>query len=669
MVVRIIYRDGRGHPMNITIAPTNPIQVTIVEPEPQTLTVNAGDPVNLQIIQSLTTSGTVTVVGDENAERILKRIWNNTGSTLAKGTIVYVNGGHGSSDLTVALADKSNEPTASRTLGWVYEDIDNNDNGYVVTQGFLQGITTNTVTGNEGDLLWLGDDGGFQTEYPVSPDHSVFVGYLVKKAGKGIGSVYVQVQNGYELGEIHDVLINTPSDGQLLTYDGVTGLWRNVAPAGTIANLAYLNASQTFTGSNIFSGPVTFTSNIDGINTSDVINLDTTIASINTQLLDKSDVGHTHVIADISGLTTDLSNKAPLVHTHAIADVTGLQTALDGKALAAHTHPQSDITGLVTDLSNKSDVGHTHFQSEITNLVSDLAGKASTVHTHPISDVVNLQTELDSKVDLADNLTFTGTNTFTGPTIVTVGGLQSTYSTSLSTATTISGSLNLTTANITGLSSADISDWNDFDANPNSATTLRDDFICNVNETGEVGLLGWQFSGCTVSGIDAPSGRPGVFSLNRSSTTGVMYLGTSSVAGVAHTDDINYVCWIFRDNQVDTTSTRYVGLSDTPASPTKFIGFRKASGSSEWKADAFNSVPSGTTPVTAWTADTNYHKIEMTKLAANTWGMYADDTFITTFTSAQAPVGSLLPTVGLNGSTSISLNIDFFSMKIGATTR
>jgi len=655
--------------MNITIAPTNPIQLDLVQPEVKSLTVNAGDIVNLEIIQSLSTSGTVTVVGDENAERILKRIWNNTGSTLAKGKIVYVNGGHGSSDLTVALADKSTEPTASRTLGWVYEDIDNNTNGYVVTQGFLQGIVTNTVTGGEGSLLWLGDDGGFQTEYPVSPDHSVFVGYLVKKAGGGIGSVYVQVQNGYELGEIHDVLINTPSDGQLLTYDGVTGLWRNVAPAGTIANLAYLNASQTFTGSNIFSGPVTFTSNIDGINTSDVINLDTTIASINTQLLDKSDVGHTHVQSDISGLVTDLSNKAPLVHTHAIADVTGLQTALDGKSLAGHTHPQSDITGLVSDLSNKTDVGHTHFQADVANLVSDLAGKASVSHSHPISDVVGLQTALDDKISLADNQTFTGTNTFTGSTIVTTGGLQSTYSTSLSIATTISGTLDLTSANIIGLSSADISDWNDFDANPNSATTLRDDFICNVNETGEVGLLGWQFSGCTVSGIDAPSGRPGVFSLNRSSTTGVMYLGTSSVAGVAHTDDINYVCWIFRDNQADTTSTRYIGLADTPVSPTKFIGFRKAAGSSEWKADAFNSVPSGTTPVTAWTSNSNYHKVEMTKLAANTWGMYADDTFITTFTSAQAPVGSLLPTVGLNGSTSISVNIDFFSMKIGATTR
>lgn len=41
---------------------------------------------------------------------------------------------------------------------------------------------------------------------------------------------------------------------------------------------------------------------------------------------------------------TQLANKTDIGHTHAIANVTGLQTALDGKASTSHTHAASDIT-------------------------------------------------------------------------------------------------------------------------------------------------------------------------------------------------------------------------------------------------------------------------------------------------------------------------------------
>lgn len=654
--------------MNITIVPPNPIEITVVEPTATALTVNAGSPIELTVIQSLSTTGSVTNVAAENAERILKRVWNNSGSTFTKGTVVYINGGHGSSDLTIAASDYTLESTSTKTMGFVYEDIPNNTQGYIITEGFLQGITTNTLTGAEGSTIWLGTAGAFQSEIPASPDHSVFLGYLVKKAGAGVGSVYVKVQNGYELPELHDVLITTPLDGQLLTYDGTAGLWKNVAPAGTIANLAYLNGNQTFTGNNTFTGGLDVTNaTITGLIIDDVTALSATISGLSTSIAGKANAIHTHVVSDVTGLQTDLNNKAALVHTHAIADVTGLQTALDGKALAGHTHPQSDITGLVTDLSNKANISHTHLQSEITNLVSDLAGKAPVSHTHPISDVVNLQTALDSKISLADNLTFTGTNTFNGSTSFT-GGLSSS-TTSLTSNTSISGSLNLTTANISGLSSADIEDWYTEGTNPNSKTILRDDFIASGSETGEVGGMMWQYSGVTVGGVDAPSGRPGVITITRSSTTGVFYCGTSSVAGVAHTDDIEYFCFIFRDNQTDTTSVRYVGIGDAPTPIAKFLGLRKSSGSGDWFVEAFNSTPTGFSPITAFTGDTNYHKVEFTKIAANTWTCFVDGVFKATVTSTDAPVGSLLPFIQLNGSTTISQNLDFFSMRIGATSR
>ena len=52
------------------------------------------------------------------------------------------------------------------------------------------------------------------------------------------------------------------------------------------------------------------------------------ISGLSTALSGKSDTGHTHAWADITGKPTTF---APSAHGHAISDTTGLQTALDGK--------------------------------------------------------------------------------------------------------------------------------------------------------------------------------------------------------------------------------------------------------------------------------------------------------------------------------------------------
>ena len=264
---------------------------------------------------------------------------------------------------------------------------------------------------------------------------------------------------------------------------------------------------------------------------------------------------------------------------------------------------------------------------------------------------------------LAGTNVWTGSNTFNG-------GLSS-ISTSLASSTAISGTLDLTSAGIIGLSSIDISDWNDEQLSPASKTILRDDFIATGNETGEVGGLNWQYSGVTISGLDALPGRPGIVNVIRSSTTGVFYCGTSSVAGIAHTDDIEYVCWIFRDNQYDNVSNRLIGLTDSPSSPTKVLGLVKESLSYDWYVTWYDSTPIATTPVFSHTSSaTDWKKLEMVKVAANTWSVYVDGTLVTTILPADTPpIGALLPTVRFNGAATISCNLDFFSMRIGSTSR
>jgi len=166
-------------------------------------------------------------------QAMYKKIRNNTGITIIKGQVVYVTGSHGASNITVGLADASSEATAATTMGIAAENIDINSEGFIITQGYLKGINTNSLAGAEGSMLWLSETAGeITTTRPTQPAHGVHVGWLVKKAGGGAGSIYVHITNGQELYELHDVLISSPQDGQVLTYDNISGLWKNENPTG-----------------------------------------------------------------------------------------------------------------------------------------------------------------------------------------------------------------------------------------------------------------------------------------------------------------------------------------------------------------------------------------------------------------------------------------------------
>ena len=301
-----------------------------------------------------------------------------------------------------------------------------------------------------------------------------------------------------------------------------------------------------------------------------------------------------------------------------------------------------------------------NLESTKTEYIQDMTATGESLAT--AADAAAARTAI-AAAGLAGTNVWTGSNTFNG-------GLSS-ISTTLASSTAISGTLDLTSAGIIGLSSIDISDWNDEQLSPASKTILRDDFIATGNETGEVGGLNWQYSGVTVSGLDAISGRPGILNVIRSSATGVFYCGLSSVAGIAHTDDIEYVCWIFRDNQYDNVSDRMIGLTDSPSSPTKVIGLVKNQLSYDWYVTWYDSTPIGTTPVFSHTSSTtDWKKLEMVKVAANTWSVYVDGALVTTILPADTPpIGALLPTVRFQGGATISCNLDFFSMRIGSTSR
>lgn len=155
--------------------------------------------------------------------RIVAR--NETGATLDKGTVVYINGASGNKP-TLAKALATGDATSAQTLGLVSASIPNNQNGEVTVRGLLSGLDTSAFAA--GTQLYLSGTvaGGVTSTKPVAPIHIVYVG-IVSRSHANQGQIEVAVQNGWELGEIHDVLITSPSNGQVLKYDAATSLWKN----------------------------------------------------------------------------------------------------------------------------------------------------------------------------------------------------------------------------------------------------------------------------------------------------------------------------------------------------------------------------------------------------------------------------------------------------------
>ena len=193
----------------------------------------------------------------DSATLVRKLVRNNSGASIPKGAAVYQTGSSGTV-ITVALADASGEATAAQTLGLTQETIANNANGYVVAVGELTGVNTSTLT--EGQVVWLSETaGGLTTTRPTQPAHGVVCGYCVKQGSGASGILYVKIDNGLELYELHDVLIASPAAGQVLRRAS-DGLWKNavlaaadisgLGTAATTASTDYAPAAQGVTNGN-----------------------------------------------------------------------------------------------------------------------------------------------------------------------------------------------------------------------------------------------------------------------------------------------------------------------------------------------------------------------------------------------------------------------------------
>ena len=272
------------------------------------------------------------------AQNLVTEVYNNSGATMTKGTIVYINGGQGNLP-TIAKALATSDATSAQTYGVVRADIGNMTNGYVTVIGNLDNIDTQAYAA--GTQLYLSGTaaGTWTSTKPYAPAHLVYVGIVVRSHPTQ-GVIEVKIQNGYELDELHNVSAQTPSNNDGLFYESSTSLWKNKSIATVLGYtpaddslVVKLAGTQTITGTKNFDLGVFLKAGVGGGGTgyiglgsmdSNTLTIYTTsfATTYSQSFTFPSGSAHTYNFPNTSGtlaLTSDLSSYVTLSTTQTIS--------------------------------------------------------------------------------------------------------------------------------------------------------------------------------------------------------------------------------------------------------------------------------------------------------------------------------------------------------------
>jgi hypothetical protein len=167
---------------------------------------------------------------------------NNTGSTIPKGTLVGAVGAEPSGRIDVApFQVTGTENSELRAMGIATSNISSGVNGEVMSFGTLTGLDTRGSTASAlavGDETWAAGDILFA--HPtvdgkltnVRPQHDLAVAFItVRHASSGQIAIRIIPGNNH-LEWMHDVVLTSPTDGQVLQWNGSS--WINATVSSDV---------------------------------------------------------------------------------------------------------------------------------------------------------------------------------------------------------------------------------------------------------------------------------------------------------------------------------------------------------------------------------------------------------------------------------------------------
>ena len=158
--------------------------------------------------------------------QILK-VRNNTGSSIPKGSAVYVTGGIANSPiLLVDLANNNDITQARRFIGLTTTTIENNSFGKVITSGVIEGLNLPSNEWEVGECAYITMNGEYTNSLPEKGLITIRVGMVIR-VGNDTGAILVFSRFQPFLGMLSDVSISDVNTGQILIYDNDLEIWVN----------------------------------------------------------------------------------------------------------------------------------------------------------------------------------------------------------------------------------------------------------------------------------------------------------------------------------------------------------------------------------------------------------------------------------------------------------
>jgi hypothetical protein len=150
-------------------------------------------------------------------------------AAITKGQVVMFTGAVGASGVPKG-APATGITDGNYIMGIAAEAIANNAFGLVQAFGTLRNVNTSGYA--DGDILWYNPavTGGLTNVKPSAPNVKVQMAAVINGGSSGGGTILIRINAGSTLGgSDSNAQITSPSNGQILTYDGADAYWKNTA--------------------------------------------------------------------------------------------------------------------------------------------------------------------------------------------------------------------------------------------------------------------------------------------------------------------------------------------------------------------------------------------------------------------------------------------------------
>jgi hypothetical protein len=330
---------------------------------------------------------------------------------ITKGQAVYVSSADGT-NMIVSKASNATEGTSSKTMGLLESTVSTNGFANVITEGLLAGLDT-TGANAAGDPVWLGTDGNLiygLLNKPSAPAHLVFIGVVTRRNANN-GEIFVKVQNGFEMGELHDYVQNGVQDNYVISYELSTSLYKpksiptllgytpaNAARSLTINGTSYdltTDRTWTLTSSNITEGTNLYYTDTR-VGTYLTANSYATQSYVSTQInnLVSGAPGLLDTLDELAAALGDDPNFATTVST-ALSNRLRIDIGTQGLTSTQQGYGRTNL-GLGS-LATLSSIGNSYITdlaySKLTGVPSTFAPSA---HTHVWTDITDRPTNLSA---------------------------------------------------------------------------------------------------------------------------------------------------------------------------------------------------------------------------------------------------------------------------------